>query len=370
MTIINPDSASCAPAGTPTSVSRDARSARRALKCSFPLSLLCSLVACGDDTSTNQDDDEPWQTVYEQLDGALLSVWGTAADDVWAVGADARDGDGPLILHFDGDEWERLDSGQEAGTLWWVFGFDGGPVFMGGDGGVVLRYDDGEFELMDTPGTETVFGIWGADADDVWAVGGASESTGGFAWRYDGESWSEEASLPDEVRADAAVWKVHGSASDQAWLVGSNGVALEWDGDELSETDTGVGSSLFTVHTQGARVAAVGGLVTGIIVERDASGGEWEIVTPEAEPPGLAGVALGENGGGIAVGNYGSVLERDPKNGGWEEIDTGASLNENLHGVWIDPAGGVWAVGGQTLSEPFTDGVLIHRGDPVPGGSL
>jgi hypothetical protein len=273
-------------------------------------------------------------------------------------------------LHYDGDAWERFDSGQEAGTLWWVFGFDGGPVYMGGEGGVILRYDDGEFELMETPGTETVFGIWGAEQDDVWAVGGASESTGGFAWRYDGDAWQEEPTLPSDVRDTAAVWKIHGQSADEAWLVGSNGVALEWDGDELSETDTGVGSSLFTVHSRGNRVAAVGGLVSGIIVERDGSSGDWENATPKPEPPGLAGVVLGKNGSGIAVGSFGTVLERSAKDGEWGEVDIGASLNENLHGVWIDPDDGVWAVGGQTLSQPLTDGVLIHRGAPVVRGGL
>ncbi len=31
---------------------------------------------------------------------------------------------------------------------------------------------------MTTPGTNTVFGIWGSSPDDLWAVGGASDATG------------------------------------------------------------------------------------------------------------------------------------------------------------------------------------------------
>ena len=41
-----------------------------------------------------------WSIVSSGLDEALLSISGTAADDVWAVGADQ--GRGPLVLHYDG----------------------------------------------------------------------------------------------------------------------------------------------------------------------------------------------------------------------------------------------------------------------------
>src|SRR5690606_12456222 len=104
--------------------------------------------------------------------------------------------------------------------------------------------------------------------------------------------------------------------------------------------------------------AAVGGLVSGIIVEHDGSG--WSDVTPDPLPDSLAGVALDEAGGGVAVGAYGAVYERRPA--GWQFQELGFVLGENLHGVWIDPEGGVWAVGGSTFVPPLTDGVLIHRG--------
>lgn len=304
--------------------------------------------------------------VHEGLDGALLSVWGTSRDDVWAVGADTRDGAGPLVVHFDGEAWSRVPTGQTAGDFWWVFGFQDGPVYMGGDGGVIVRVDGDTFTVMDTPGTQTVFGIWGASPDDVWAVGGASDSTGGFAWRLSGDAWVEEPSLPTDVTTDAAVWKVFGRSADDAWLVGSNGVALHWDGSALVQGDTGVGSSLFTVHESGGLYAAVGGLATGIIVEL--SGGSWKNVTPEPPPMGLSGVTLGEDGTGIAVGLLGAVYVRDGQ--AWAPEDIGVPLLENLHGTWIDDEGGLWAVGGQTLAPPLTDGVLIHRGRAVPVGGL
>ncbi len=310
---------------------------------------LLLVSACGDDAPT-------WEVVQEELPGALLAVWGTSADDVWAVGADARDGSGPVVLHREGDDWVRVETGQSAGTLWWVHGFEGGPIYMGGEGGVILRYDGTAFEVMDTPGTATVFGIWGASPTEMWAVGGAP-STEGFVWRLRGDVWEAE-TLPGDIASTSAMWKVNGTSAADVWLVGENGVALYWDGSTLTQEATGVGSSLFTVHQSGGRFAAVGGIANGVIVELEDDG--WHNVTPTGGlVPGLSGVCMGSGEFGVAVGLYGAVFTRGSD--GWAEVDLGFYLDQNLHGAWIDPEGGVWAVGGQTLSSTLNEGVLIHR---------
>ncbi len=324
--------------------------------------LSCALPACRDDPPPA----DTWEIVHKDLPGALLSVWGTSARDVWAVGGDTLDGAGPLVFHYDGATWERVATGETQGTLWWVFGFAGGPIYMGGEGGVIVRLQNGAFTRMTTPGTDTVYGIWGASPDDVWAVGGASDSTGGFAWRLQGDAWVPEPSLPADVPGKAAVWKIFGTAADDAWLVGSNGVALHWDGAALTPGDTGVGSSLFTVHARDGVWTAVGGLASGIIVEYD--GAKWTNVTPDPAPMGLAGVTLGDDGTGIAVGGFGAVYTRS--HDGWTPADLGFSVGENLHGSWIDEEGGLWAVGGQTFSPPFDEGILIHRGASISGEGL
>ncbi|PRQ01090.1 hypothetical protein ENSA5_27720 [Enhygromyxa salina] len=323
-----------------------------------------SLAACPEPTPPTED---AWELVHRGLSGALLSVWGTSSRDVWAVGGDALDGTGPTVIHFDGESWSRVPTGESQGNLWWVFGFDEGPVYMGGEGGVILRYEDGDYTLMDTPGTETVFGIWGATPDDVWAVGGASDASGGFAWRLSGDAWIPEPSLPAEVTADSAVWKVFGTTANDAHLVGSNGVALHWDGASLQYEDTGVGSSLFTVHAKQGRYAAVGGGATGIILEYE--GDAWTNVTPTPPPPGLSGVVLGDDGLGVAVGAFGAVFTRSDA-GGWAEEDLGFNLAHTLHAAWIDDEGCMWAVGGQVYSPPFDEGVMIHRGPSIPSEGL
>lgn len=343
----------------------------RADRFRYSIAVLAScLLGC----PTADPDPEPverWQLVHSDLSGALLSVWGTSSTDVWAVGSDALDGTGPTVIHFDGESWSRIPTGEAQGNLWWVFGFADGPVYMGGEQGVILRHwpesagGDGSFTKLSTPGTGTVFGIWGATPDDVWAVGGDSSEIGGFAWRLAGDSWVAEPALPADVTQSAAIWKVFGTAADDAWLVGSNGVSLHWDGSSFTPGATGVGSSLFTVHANEGRYVAVGGAATGIIVEN--SGDGWVNVTPDPPPTGLAGVVLGEGGSGIAVGTFGTVYSRSA-DAGWVEVNLPFNIGSSLHGSWIDETGGVWIVGGQVYTLPLSDGILLHWGAPIPHG--
>jgi hypothetical protein len=291
-----------------------------------------------------------------------MSVWAPAPDDVWAVGADA--GGGPQVLRFDGAAW-RTEATGSTGDLWWVFGFAGGPVYLGGEGGVILRYAEGAFEPMATPGTGTVFGIWGASPTEMWAVGGSAGGGGGaFAWRLQGDAWVEAAGFPAALADDHAVWKVFGRSATDVWLVGTTGLVLQWNGTDFVDHDAGTTRGLFTIHGNGERLAAVGGFGTGVLMEYD--GAQWIDATPE-QAVQLIGVCLAPTGGdGYAVGTDGAVYRR--RAGGWElePTETGAYLP--LHAVWIDPSGGVWAVGGQVLSAPLVRGMLLHKGAEIPGG--
>lgn len=309
-------------------------------------------------------DDEPtWRVVGEKLDAGLLSIWGSAEDDVYAVGADSGDGQGPLVLHYDGARWERLVTGA-TGTLWWIHGFsNGGPIFMGGDGGTILRYEGGAFSRMTTPGNATVFGIWGPTPDDLWAVGGAiGGARGAFAWRLAGDAWVEAVGFPANLPDTTALWKVHGRSATDAWMVGTNGRSVRWDGSTLTEVSTGAGESLFTVHADDAGYVAVGGFGTGAIFANET--GAWRNISPP-RAPALIGVVLDGDGGGYAVGEYSAMYRRHGDT--WQEESSSLYFNESLHAVWIDPAGGVWTVGGQISMLPLTDGLILYKGSRDPG---
>jgi hypothetical protein len=322
--------------------------ARLLIFVSFFAVLTTVIAGCGSGGESSGD----WQTVMSGLPEALTSVWGTSASDIWAIGSDPE-GTGNSVRHFDGTQWQKLTTGF-TGDLWWVYGFSGGSVFFGGAGGQVLRYRDGNFERMDTPGDATVYGIWGTSEDDLWAVGG-NVGADAFAWRYDGTAWTEVEGFPPVLKNSASMFKVWGSGADDVWIVGTEGTILHYDGVRLTQVASATTRDLFTVAGSGGLVAAVGGFGTGVILEND--GGGWQDVTPDGTPH-VVGVWLGPDDG-YAVGLDGAVLER--RGGEWKAVKTGIEVQDALHTVWVDPEGGVWAVGGQVLSPPLVKGIMIHK---------
>src|SRR5882724_4712747 len=131
---------------------------------------LLAVASCGGRGGSTQAKTH-WQLVAQDLPEAVLSVGGTSAHDVWAVGADR--GLGPAVLHFDGSAWARIAT-QTRGTLWWTQSFADGTTMMAGAQSTILTTTDGaSFHRMATPGlaSYTIFGLWGASSADVYAVG-------------------------------------------------------------------------------------------------------------------------------------------------------------------------------------------------------
>lgn len=307
----------------------------------------------------------PWQLVLEGLDGALMTVAGTSASDVWVAGADTRDGKGALVLHYDGAAWRRVPAGVEA-DLWWIHTFAEDDVFVGGAKGTIVRWDGEQFTRMETPGDSTVYGIWGASADDVFAVGGDPDVSPGFVWHFDGNAWEDWTDrLPGAVQGPP-IFKAWGRSADDVWMVGVGGVAVHWDGEEFSAGDSGTERLLFTLHGvadgQPAFVA-VGGYGDAVIAEHDGNGTAWHTATTEPDLPQMFGVFMRGENDGYAVGMDGSVARRGAA--AWELLDTGIELFNPFHSVWVDPDGGVWAVGGDVLNPVPSDGMLLHDGDEV-----
>jgi len=305
--------------------------------------------------------------VLQNLSGALLSITGTSASDVYTVGADASDGAGPLVLHYDGQKWQRLATGAQPG-LWWisVTPIDG-DFYMAGDQGLILRYtpSSGAFRTQITPtGAPTLFGIWGPDVSHIWAVGGdlSNQDSGGVLWRFDGTTWAVDAELRAfRPMGVPVLYKVWGRSSSDVYVSGRLGVVLHFDGAQWTQIDVDMAGAdpvelpLFTIHGNDTTVAASGGLENGVIYELNGTTFEnrAEVGTPQ-----MNGVFLRPDGTGVAVGIAGAIATRGP--GGWE-LQTGIRTGLDLHGSWIDPDGGIWAVGGD-LSTNLNRGMVVYGG--------
>ena len=293
-------------------------------------------------------------------EAALLSVSGTAADDVWLVGAD--DGSGPLVLHGDGSAWTREDVAPE-GVLWWVQASPDGSVYAAGSGGSVFERRAGTWARLPTPtlAQATVFGVWSSGAGELYAVGAVQEGRG-FLWHAAGGVWSElplPAGLPlDDRGGPPALFKVWGASAADVWVVGDRGLILR--GNAVQGFSRVVSGSeeerLFTVHGSADQVVMVGGSANGWALQ---TGGAALV---DISPPGAAplqGVCWSSSGELWTVGVAGNVYARRAGQSEWRDVFTGVAV-QSLHAVWLDPQGGVWAVGGNVLTTELDRGVALH----------
>lgn len=305
--------------------------------------------------------EEGFVTVAEGLPSALLSVTGAGPDDVWAVGADA-DGTGPYVLHGDGGTFSRVDVGS-PGDLWWAWRAGADALWIAGAGGRIVRYtpSSGTSTVDTTVASVTLFGLWGASTDDVWAVGGdLALADGAAVFHYDGAAWTP-AVLPAEADAAPAIYKVWGTGPTDVWACGYGGLVLHWDGSAWETVPTGAGAPLFTIHGGGADdVWAVGGAGNGVALHWD--GTAFADRSPEFVET-LQGVFVGDDGP-VVVGWGGRVFGGDA--GGLTEDPRGRATFQDLHAVWGDGDGGWWMVGGALGGTPLTDGTLVYSGAAPP----
>ncbi|MDB5218148.1 MAG: Alkaline phosphatase [Myxococcaceae bacterium] len=306
-----------------------------------------------------------WQLLASELPSALLSVSARSPSDVFAVGADK--GHGPLVLHFDGKGWKELHTGV-TGDLWWVQAIPNGPVLMSGASGMVLRYDGQKFERLPTPGLgkHTVYGVWGRDGSDFYAVGSAG-GRNGFVWHYRGGKFEDEAlplDLPRVVGGEVpGFFKVWGRL-DEVWVVGAGGAIMHRRGSSpFVVVPSPSKDTLFTVSGAENRLVAVGGSGNGVVLTTVKG------VFGNASPPGaglIQGVFVGDHGD-WASGERGLVYTRAVPTAPFTVVDTGLTMPpaSSLHSIFVDASGGVWSAGGNVLTPALDNGMLVHYGEHV-----
>lgn len=142
----------------------------------------------------------------------LHAVWGSAAANVYAVGTSGA------ILHYTG-AWGAIASGTSV-ELHDVWGASATDVFVVGEAGTILHSTGGSFAPMTSGTTNDLLAVWGTAPNDVYAVGRA-----GTLLHYDGSAWSEIAAGTGATLND--VW---GTSPSDVFIVGDLGVMLYFDG--------------------------------------------------------------------------------------------------------------------------------------------
>jgi hypothetical protein len=169
--------------------------------------------------------------------GSIRSFWGSRSGEVWAVGGDdreIRDTDGTMkIVSFgrtfhaqstqpgDGGapDWTEFDS-QTTAILYGVWGSSADDVWAVGRRGTIRRWTTGatRWAPVASPTSAHLRAVWGSGPNDVWAVGDY-----GTILHFDGTSWkSSSAALPIGVKPH--LYGVWGSGPDDVWAVGERGI--------------------------------------------------------------------------------------------------------------------------------------------------
>jgi Holliday junction resolvase len=330
---------------------------------------------------------QPVSSAHAGPDPILWGVFGTASDDVWAVGAYYSPLGHAQLQHWDGDRWRLVPddttdlpvSGLRAGTALssedaWAVGF----YSLTGDGRGLLQpllehWDGRSWSMIPSPqvgANAMVTGITAIASDDVWAVGSYSEGTRdirALVEHWDGKKWAVVPS-PD-IGSNHALVAMVAVAPWDVWAVGWQMRQMEraplvehWDGRgwavvsaPASENDSSVLNAITGVA--GNDVWAVGNSIvkTGGLIEHW-DGSTWTIIRNDLGATVLSGIAaFGANdiwAVGTAAAQKPLIAHWDGRR--WSAVDSTAT-GKNLRAVAALVPKDAWAVG------DMTDDALILR---------
>jgi hypothetical protein len=153
----------------------------------------------------------------------LSAVSGSAADDVWAVGEQGT------TLHFDGTVWSVADQDDDLNLLG-VWAGSKGEAWASGiadNVGLLRHYNGKKWENLFISGANSLWKAWGSGPKDIWLVG-SDKHGAGFVLHGDGAKFDR---MPFEGGSLRGVW---GSAPDDVWVSSYDGQLTHWDGSAWS----------------------------------------------------------------------------------------------------------------------------------------
>lgn len=200
-------------------------------------------------------------------DATLFGVW--AADDLhaWTVG------EGGVVGSWNGESW-KLDQSPTVNSLRAIKGFAADNVWAVGDLGTIVHNDSTSWQPVPiepygdpkkpSKVTSNLLAIWGAAPDDIWASGEPDDHGKGVLVHWDGTTWTYQSKFADETRIVRAIW---GWSKDRILFVGTQGMAMMWDGnpssyDNWEPLNPGTIATLFSICPYGKDALIVGDIGT------------------------------------------------------------------------------------------------------------
>jgi hypothetical protein len=229
---------------------------------------------------------------------ALWGLWGTSANDLWAVGADG------VVLHRTLSGWRAETGVPTSARLSAVWGIGGELWAVGrkadGTATIVHRAATGAWRT-DTLASSTneLLAVWGSGASDVWTVG-----AGFTILHWDGSGWRQGPAAPGGATADLLA--VGGSGRGDVYFVGRGGMLAHLGSDGTLVTQASPQPyDLYAVWASGAHdIYAVGDY--GLILH-SAGDGAWAVQESGTRDPLFAVDGSGP-ANVFAAGRVGTIL--------------------------------------------------------------
>ncbi len=203
------------------------------------------------------NDGGAWQTTKLPMYSTIFSIWGTAANNLFAAGESGR------ILKFDGHQWTQEDS-VTAIRLYDISGTTDGSLVLSvgasidSDVGSLLRKVNGSWtKVSESPPiggspSGSMKALWNVTADQFYLAAGSK------LFRGNGFDWS-----PVDVSSEGReILDIKGSSGDNVFACGASSLLLHYNGESwhrYNELDTLLaGATLTGVWCNSNQVFVVG----------------------------------------------------------------------------------------------------------------
>lgn len=212
------------------------------------------------------------------------------------------------------------------------------PKCLGGrGGGTILKWNGKDWSAQSSGTPDPLYGIWGTDVKNIFAVGGPDDRGSSFKWN--GTVWQTEAPI-DGLSTFHGVW---GAGATNVWIIGRLGGILHQSGTSWKKEVSGLPLDklvdLYAVWgTDASNVWAVG--AQGAILRWYEA--KWNLFMPPMNTyADLLAVWGTSEDNVLAVGRGGKLGRFEGVV--WKTEASGTS--ETLHAIWGTDASNVWVVG-------------------------
>ena len=175
----------------------------------------------------------PWRSESSGVDAPLWGVWTPDGDVAFAVGGHPVDTGppDPIILMRQNGEWTKVpipETDRVFRALFKVWGTARDNVYAVGARGVVLHYDGVHWTQEVSNTVRDIVSLWGTGPDNILAVGGRSN---GMLLAFDGVEWRE--TILETEPGMNGVWM---NSRGEAIVVGERGRTLIVDTESMDYT--------------------------------------------------------------------------------------------------------------------------------------